>query len=166
MGDSDEGGSKAASTQEKSERKYIPRRYASTGCITKQSQNQTTQSLRSTNDAYEGDGSKNFAEQNQTMNKISARFSLSRGMEKRRNRKMATIWSISDTGDESKNVSSNSNNRDNEEGNQIMKNPVSTMPRQSKSIGTPKNTTIQVLVSSNSNNPAALRSETKSGVEV
>ena len=63
-------------------------------------------------------------------------------------------------------MSSNSNNRDNEEGNQTMKKPVSTMSGQSKSIGTPKNTTIQVLVSSNSNNPAALRSETKSGVEV
>ena len=34
-------------------------------------------------------------------------------------------------------------------------------------IATPsKNSTIQVLVSSNSNNPAALRSETRSGVEI
>ena len=93
--DSDEDSSKAASTQEKSERKYIPRRSASTASITKQSQNQTAQSLRNTNDAYEGAGSENFTEQNQTMNKISARFSLSRGMEKIKNRRLSQSSSMS-----------------------------------------------------------------------
>ena len=38
-------------------------------------------------------------------------------------------------------------------------------PKLSNTPGSSKNSTMQVLVSSNSNNSAALRSETKSGVE-
>jgi hypothetical protein len=89
---SDENGDEngLVSNQDKGIRKYIPRRSASIASIREESNN-LSQNAKPTNEISNQDVEGNTKDQNHTLNKISARFSLSSGVAKAKNKKTSQI---------------------------------------------------------------------------